>query len=151
MIQLCVRHAPWLIHCFFLANWSGTGNCTDLTPKISASASALYAFWAERRLMLSRWMIVQKLDVHALLKKSRGKKFVSELQLQIQVWSPNVRCVRTPSSPPSPLITPHHHRRPLSPLVTTNSIPSISAVKNRCFRGFEKKTHYRRTDGRTLL
>ena len=53
---------------------------------------------------------------------------------------------------PHPFVTtapPHHPSSsppPLSPpIVTTNSIPSISAVKNRHFRGFEKK-HV--TDGR---
>ena len=77
-----------------------------------------------------------------------------------QVWSPNVRCVPTPSSP---LVTtpPHHPSSPpsapppsSSSLVTMYLIPSISAVKTR-FRGFEKNAlptdgrTDRRTDGRT--
>ena len=73
-----------------------------------------------------------------------------------------------PSSPPSPppLVTPRHHHPPRhppslpspppsSPLVTTKSIPSISAAENRRFREFGKnglrtdqRTH-RRTDGPT--
>ena len=78
---------------------------------------------------------------------------ISLKSLNKQVWSPNVRCVPTPSSPlvttapPSSPPPPPHHHRPF--LVTTNSIPSILAVENRRLGGFKNMRHGRWTYGRT--
>ena len=69
-----------------------------------------------------------------------------------QVWSPNVRCVPTPSSPLVTTVPPHHPSSPLPPPRHPSSSPTQLHPSQRSKIGvFEKLKQkcYGRTDRRT--